>query len=282
MFWKMIVNVKNFLDKCNEHHINAFAAQAAFFILISATPFLMVFSSLIKYTPLTQDLLTDTVKQIIPAYLSPIVVSLIEQVYHQSIGLISIAAVAAIWSSAKGVQCLTDGLNIVNGCEETRNWLFLRFRAIGYTLALIFAILIMLIVLVFGSTLQKAAFRYLPFLERIISSILGIRFLLLLGILVVFFALIFQMLPNRKATLKSQVPGAALGAISWYGFSFALSIYVEYFHGFSAYGSLATLVLVMLWLYFCMYILLLCAEINVCLEERAIPWKGGQREKRGH
>ena len=75
------------------------------------------------------------------------------------------------------------------------------------------------------------------------------------------------MVPNRKASFKSQLPGAILSAVSWYVFSFGLSIYVEYFNGFSTYGSLATIVLVMLWLYFCMYILLLGGEVNMILRD---------------
>ncbi len=81
------------------------------------------------------------------------------------------------------------------------------------------------------------------------------------------------MVPNRKASFKSQLPGAILSAVSWYVFSFGLSIYVEYFNGFSTYGSLATIVLVMLWLYFCMYIPLLCAETNVVFSDLFHKWR---------
>ena len=109
---------------------------------------------------------------------------------------------------------------------------------------------------------------------------MGIRIIIVLGLLIVFFAFIFKMLPNRKATFKSQLPGAVLSAVSWYVFSFALSIYVEYFIGFSTYGRLATIVLVMLWLYFCMYILLLCAEANVVFFDLFLKWRDSLQEKK--
>lgn len=75
------------------------------------------------------------------------------------------------------------------------------------------------------------------------------------------------MLPNKKLTFKSQIPGAAICAVAWYVFSFALSIYVDYFNGFSMYGSLTTIALIMLWLYFCMYIMMMSAEVNVIFNE---------------
>ena len=55
-------------------------------------------------------------------------------------------------------------------------------------------------------------------------------------------------------------------ATAWYVFSFGLSIYVDYFNGFSMYGSLTTIALIMLWLYFCMYIMMMTVEFNVFLE----------------
>ncbi len=280
MLWKIFGNVKTFLDKCRVDNITAFAAQSAFFIILSAIPFLMVFSSLLKYTPVTQEVLTQAVKSYMPSYISPLMISVIGEVYNQSIGLISIAAVVAIWSSAKGLQYLGTGLNMVNNCQETRNWFILRFRAIAYTLVLILAIVIVLVLLVFGSTLQKAAVRYLPIISHFMSVIIGLRIVIIMGVLIVFFALVFKMLPNRKATFKSQLPGAILSAVSWYVFSFALSIYVEYFNGFSTYGSLATIVLVMLWLYFCMYILLLCAETNVVFSDLFRDWRKKLQEKK--
>lgn len=280
MIWKIFGNVKTFLDKCSLDNITAFAAQSAFFILLSAIPFIMVFSSLLKYTPITQTFLTEAVKMYMPSYISPLMISVIREVYSQSIGLTSIAAVVAIWSSAKGLQYLGTGLNMVNNCKETRNWFVLRFRAIGYTLVLILTLVVVLVLLVFGNTLQKAALKYVPIISNFMSLLIGVRIIVVMGLLIIFFALIFKMLPNRKATLKSQLPGAVLSAVSWYVFSFALSIYVEYFNGFSTYGSLATLVLVMLWLYFCMYILLLCAEANVVFFDLFLKWKNNLMEKK--
>lgn len=280
MLWKIFGNVKTFLDKCRDDNITAYAAQSAFFIIMSAIPFLMVFSSLLKYTPITQDVLAHAVKSYMPSYISPLMISIIKEVYSQPVGLISVAAVAAIWSSAKGIQYLGAGLNIVNNCKETRNWFILRFRAIAYTLALILMLVTVLVLLVFGSTLERAALAYLPIISHFMAVLLGLRVVIVMAVLIAFFVLIFKMLPNRRASLLSQLPGAVLSAVSWYVFSFALSVYVEYFNGFSTYGSLATIVLVMLWLYFCMYILLLCAETNVVFYDLFKKWRHKLQGKR--
>ena len=237
LIWKIIGNGKSFFDKCKRDKINAYSAQSAFFILLSTIPFLMVFSSLLQYTPITEGTLLKLYQTALPDYVSAFLISITDEVYNRSVGIISITAIVAIWSAAKGIQYMTDGLNSVNDLEENRNWFVLRLWAIVYTIVF-------------------------------------------LGILFVFFDIIFTMLPNKKLTFKSQIPGAAICAVAWYVFSFALSIYVDYFNGFSMYGSLTTIALIMLWLYFCMYIMMMSAEVNVIFNESFRKWLKRDRTKK--
>ena len=72
-------------------------------------------------------MLLEIIRHLMPEYVSPFLISLVDEVYSRSMGIISITAIIAIWSAAKGVQYMTDGLNSVNDLEETRNWFVLRF-----------------------------------------------------------------------------------------------------------------------------------------------------------
>ena len=102
----------------------------------------------------------------------------------------------------------------------------------------------------------------------------------MLLLLILFFDVIFTALPNTKLTFKSQLPGATACAAAWYVFSFGLSIYVDYFNGFSMYGSLTTIALIMLWLYFCMYIMMMSAEVNVIFNDSIRKWLLKDKEKK--
>lgn len=227
----------------------------------------MLFISLVQYTPVTEGMILNMVNKVMPTYISPFLIGIIHEMYNNSIGLVSVTAVVAVWSAAKGIQYLTGGLNSVYDIEETRNWIFLRIRASLYTLLLVLAIVASLTLMVFGNSLQYLIVQYLPFVAHITFGILKRRSLILLAILILFFAVLFKMLPNRKATFKSQIPGSVMAALGWALLSFGISVYVDYFNGFSMYGSLTTIILVMLWLYFGIYILLVCAEFNNYYEE---------------
>ena len=115
---KMIELVKEFLDKCKKDKINAYSAQSAFFVILSLIPFLMVFSSLLQYTNITEDMVITVIKKIMPQYVSPFLISLVKEIYSRSVGLISITAIVAVWSAAKGIQYMADGLNSVHELEE--------------------------------------------------------------------------------------------------------------------------------------------------------------------
>ena len=280
MIFKIIKNIQIFLKKINDDNINAFAAQAAFFIILSFIPFAMVFSSMIRYTPITESMILEGISRTMPEYISPFFVSIIEEVYNNSTGLISISAVVAIWSPAKGIQYLSSGLNVVNEVKETRSWLILRFRAVCYSFVFMIGILVLLLILVFGTSVKRMLLSYFPFLADRMAKLLPFRFLIIFFILIVLFITIYKALPNNKPSVLSQVPGAVLSAIAWYLFSFGLSIYVKYFNGFSMYGSLTTIVLVMLWIYFCIYIFLLCAELNFLFGHYFSNWLRERREKK--
>lgn len=241
-------------------------------MILSAIPFLMLFSSLIQYTPITEGMILQLVNQAMPQYIAPFVISIINEVYTKSFGIVSVAAVAAIWSAAKGVQYLTDGLNVVNDIEETRSWFVLRFWAIIYTIVFALVIILVLICLVFGHSLQDLIIRYVPLMEYVMDIIMKLRVLVLLVIMIVLFLVVFTLIPNRKTTFRSQLPGAIICALSWYLFSWGFSVYVNYFNGFSMYGSLTTIVLIMLWMYFCMMSMLMSAEFNVVFDEYIEKW----------
>ncbi|MDD7642313.1 MAG: YihY/virulence factor BrkB family protein [bacterium] len=271
---KIIREVVRFVQECKDDNVTAYAAQSAYFTLLSLIPFLLFFGAMLKYTPVSLDFIIKGVNLVLPDYVSGFMVSIIRETYESTLGLISLSAIFAIWSAARGIQYLTEGLNKMYDLEETRNWVVLRFWASIYTFIMIFSLILMLVLLVFGRTLQHWLTQYVPGLAVVTDVLLRLKSLIGIGGLTFIFALFYWAFPNRKGkggqriTYLRQLPGALICAVAWYLFSFGISVYVNYFHGFSSYGSLATIALIMFWLYFCMYILMVCAEVNNLYSER--------------
>ena len=73
----------------------------------------------------------------------------------------------------------------------------------------------------------------------------------------------------RRDWFLDQLPGAMFTAVGWLVISWIFSVYLDIFKGFSSmYGSFTTIILIMLWMYFCMYCILLGGEMNILLGEK--------------
>ena len=165
------------------------------------------------------------------------------------------------------MQAITNGLNTIYHVKETRNWLMNRIYSVFYMLLFVLAIIVSLLMLVLGNRIQVAAQKTIPILGSLMAKIMGARTLLVFAVLIVVFLVLYKVLPNRKATFKSQLPGAFIIAVAWLIFSYGFSLYFEFFPNFgNMYGSLTALIMVMLWLYVCMNLILYGAEINAYFE----------------
>ena len=259
------------IETVNSPHTGAYAAQAAYFFVLSLIPIILLLLSMVQYTQVTMNDVLNAVLPVFPDSVSWLIQSIVIQVYEKADKMIPITVIVALWSAGRGVLSVTSGLNCIYSNTETRNYFYLRIRASIYTVIFLLAIMISLVISVFGNSISAMVYEYVPFLSKVVDFIMRIRTLVTLVVLTVFWDLVYRFLPNRahmaKATLRGQLPGAVFTAFGWQLLSFIFSFYLDVFTGFSdMYGSMTTIVLILLWLYGCMYIILLGGELNALLE----------------
>lgn len=260
--YRLYYIARDFSWQMTKKNIAAFAASTAFFLFLSMIPLLMALCAILPYTSLTEANLISAITQFTPGAMDALVVSVVSDVYARSAGTITIFAIVTIWSAAKAMLALIRGLNAVNDFEETRNYVVLRSIACVYTVIILVAMILALFVMVFGNLIVDILLADIPQLHIFVQFLMHFRFLLSWMVLTLIFALIYAFVPSRKLKFRAQLPGAAFSAVIWSVASFAFSIYVDYFDGFGTYGSLTTVVIIMIWFYMIMYILLIGAHIN--------------------
>lgn len=259
---KLYLIAKDFSAQMKKQDISAYAASIAFFFFLSLVPMLMMICTIIPFTPLTEENLVMAVTEITPDRVDPLAKSLIADVYDRSAGILSIAVVATIWSAAKGVMALMQGLNAINGVEEERNYFVVRGIASFYTMVMLMIVLLSLFLMVFGNQLVDLALYRIPQLKGIISFLMNFRFILVWLILTLLFSVIYAYVPDVKLSFREQIPGALFASVAWSIFSWGFSMYVNYGNAYGIYGSLAIITIVLLWMYFCMYIMMIGAYLN--------------------
>jgi len=271
---KYIKTVRSFMKIIKEDHVSAYAAEASYFIVMSCIPFIMLLMSfvqytVVEYTSITKVDITKMIVSAVPVAFQGMVLAVLDDIYNRTTTIVSITAITAIWSAGRSVVSITKGLNVIYEVKETRNYIFNRVRGAIYTFTFLLVILLSMLLLVFGNKIHVTMVSYWPLVSKITAFLMNIRVVVTLLILTLAFMMVYKFLPNRYATFKSQFPGALITAISWIVFSFGFSIYVDnYWDSSALYGNLATVTLVMLWLYFCMYIVMIGAVINAYFEEK--------------
>lgn len=267
MFLKFIFDVIKGIRRDN---ISAYSAQAAFFVTISFIPFIMLLMSVLQFFPFTIADFTEQILEFFPQAARGFVSSFITEAYQKSDAfLISVAAVSTLWAASIGVYSLTKGLNQVYCADETRNFIVVRLASICYTILFLVFLVLCLLIFVFGNTITAALKTYIPQFFGAAVIVMSLRKLVGMAVLSIFFLIVFTVVPNRKVNIVTQVPGAIISAAGWVIFSYAFSYYYENISGYSyLYGSLSVLVFFMLWLFFCIYIVFIGAEVNSCIEER--------------
>ena len=259
------------IETINSHHTGAYAAQAAYFFVLSLIPIFFLLLTMVQFTPLTIEDVLKAVVAVFPDSVQYFIRSIVIQIYSQSGTVIPVMVIVALWSAGKGVLSVTSGLNAIYANIETRNYIYLRLRATIYTVIFLAAIILSLVLSVFGNSISAMVYEHVPFLSKVVDFIIRIRTFVTLIVLTAFWDLVYKFLPNRgnmaKATFRGQLPGALFTACGWLFISFIFSIYLDIFTGFtSMYGSMTTIILIMLWLYLSMYIILLGGELNALLE----------------
>lgn len=269
---------KRFQQKLEEDSVSVFAAQAAFFIVISFFPFTMLFLTLVNYLPFTVEEVESLSFNILSPSVSGFVNGIVQEIYQKASGaVVSITSITALWSASKSVLAVTRGLNKVYGTPEKRGYLRLRLTAVLYMLVLIVILFVILALLVFGGSINKWLGTIIPDFESFTALFLSLRWLMGFVVLILFFLFLYTVAPERKTRFVTELPGAVLSAVGWVGFSALYSFYIENYSNYSyLYGSITAVVLLMLWLYFCMHILLLGAEVNDMLQDKAYRGEWGE------
>lgn len=278
--------LKPFLNKLTHDNIYAIAGQSAFFLLLSAVPLAIFGVSILQNLHIPVETLNSFFSIVFNEEVSQSFAQFMSNVYESATGVSLVAIIVTLWSAAKGIQAITNGLNRVHETYENRNWLVLRIRSMLYTVVFILILLATMLIVVLGSTINGLLREYHIKIPGIFGVFYHLRFGIVFVYLVVLFAMIYRNVPNltraerKKYGFLYQLPGAFFCAVSWLALSLGISIYVDDFNGFSIYGSLTKLAVVMVWMYFCLVCMLLGAEINRYYHGEIRSFFGWLRRKR--
>ena len=250
--------------------VTGLGSQLAFFFLLSLFPLLIFLFTLLPYLNLDQSEIFMFIRDYAPESVALLIEDTIGEILSsRNTGLLSIGAVATVWSASKGMNALTKALNRSYFTEESRSYIVARGMSVVFTIMLISVLVVALVLPVFGKQIGIFAFSYMGLEANFLYLWNSLRWIIPPFLIFGVFTIIYWLVPNLKLHIKSVIPGAAFATLGWIVTSVGFSYYVGSFGNYSStYGSIGAIIVLMMWLYFSAIILMLGGQINAVMSER--------------
>ena len=258
----------------SEDHVSAFAGNLTYKTLFAIFPFFTFLLSLLglfNATSLVNDMI-DYLSGVMPGsatqFIKTQLLSITQSQAESAFTLGAILSIAlALWGVSGAFRSIMEAMNVMYEVEEDRPFWKVYGLSIFMSLAVIILMLSAFGIVIFGGSVGGGLAGVIG-LGNVFETAWSIAQWPIVACIVLFtFALIYFFAPAAKQKFTWISPGAVLAFVFWLLFSLLFSFYVGNFGSYSAsYGSLAGVIILMLYTYYSALIMLIGAEMNQVIE----------------
>ncbi|MBK5252779.1 MAG: YihY/virulence factor BrkB family protein [Peptostreptococcaceae bacterium] len=255
---------RELLKRINEHNIFGYGAQMAYFFVLSVFPFMIFLFGMLTRFSMSYGGFFDGISKIVPKEVIMVIRDYASAVAPRAnANFLSVTALITIWSASRGIHELRQAMNRAYGVKNVKKYWRKRFISIIYTIALMISI-------VFALTLPSMGKDFVLFMEDILGFDLGFiemflayRWLFIIGFFFAVISFFYYASFDRHDKWRDVIPGTLFAMAGWVALSAGFSMFVNNFGRYTIiYGSLAAMVVLMVWLYMSSIVLMLGGEIN--------------------
>ena len=261
--------------RSRDHGLTDWAAALTYYGVLSIFPALIV---LVAILGLAGDSATRSVLENIdelgPGPAQDIVADAIREISgHQGAAgaALIIGLVAALWSASGYIGAFSRAANVIHGVTEERPFWKLRPLQIAITLLLLFLVGLSAIAVVLSGPLAKEVGNVLGVEGPAVTAWNIAKWPVVAGVVITMVAILYHVAPDtRNPGFRLITPGSIAAVVLWIAASAGFAVYVGSFASYNkVYGSLAGVVVFLVWLWISNLAVLLGAELNAEIERRA-------------
>ncbi|MDO5037648.1 MAG: YihY/virulence factor BrkB family protein [Tissierellia bacterium] len=244
------------------------AASLAYYLILSIFPFLIALLNILPHTPIGDVNIIAPLTQAFPEEISRILILFIRDIkVSNSSTLLSFSLVAGLWSASSALRQIIRNINFSYDFTKDRSFFSNLALSLGLTLGLIFLIILIFITQIFRDQVTQLI-NSIPSLKG--QFYLAGRFsqlIIPLAYMFLSFFLLYYLCPRKedRQNIPTQtfLPGAIFSTVSLVIFSQIFKFYISNFSSYAVtYGSLAGIIIFLLWLYLLGLIILLGGALN--------------------
>lgn len=261
-----------FFKGMQKGYITLRASSIAYSFFLSLFPAILFFFTLIPFIPISNfhAELFSLMKQVIPESIFPMIESTLEDIIKRPHkGVMSIGFFMTLYFSTNGVSSMIQGFNATYHSIETRTWIKQRITSIGLVLVISILVIVSISLIIFGTAALK------DMVENDYIELNLTYYLIKFGRWIVIIALFFFMIsflyyfgPVKKERYRFISAGSSLATLLALIIALGFNFYIGNFSKYNTlYGSIGTLIVFLLWIYFNSIILLVGFELNASISQ---------------
>lgn len=241
----------------------------AYYLLLSLFPLLIAVGNILPYLHINPNSVLPYIAEAIPASIYDDLESSIQALLTQrSGGLLSLSALATLWSSSQSINALQGAMNKAFGVEARKNFIVVRLLSIFVIILLLIALVGVVIVLGLGKMILDSIQPIFLFSTDFIDTFQTLKWPITSFVLLVIMCLIYKVVPNTKVTFISIIPGAIVSTVGWMLLSQVFGLYLSYFSSkIASYQIIGSFIVLILWLNFASIIIVLGGVINATVND---------------
>lgn len=262
--------VRQLLRRYDRHAVGRSSAALTYYLVFAAFPLLVFFSTLLgalkvdgeSVLRLLDSLLPQDVERMVRSYLSYVT-------EHYSRRLLWFSLIFSVWFPLRATDCLLAAMRRAFGTVEMRRTLRYRVRTILFTVWLVVSWSATMVLMTVGRRALELVGGVLQLPAGFADLWNYLRFVLLGLVMFAALAVLYMLALGARQPLREVAAGVVASLAAWMILSVAFSYYVERVAQYSQlYGSVATVVVTLLWLYMSSAVLIMGAELNAVLRRK--------------
>ena len=259
--------IKNIVQRYFRHDVGRSSAALTYYLIFAAFPLIIFFSTLLGLLDLNFEAVLKTLDQILPAEVEQIIRGYFNYVQENQSGkLMAFSLVFSIWFPMRASSSLMRSVQRAFGPRYQKSGFRVQLRTLLFTVWLVGMLSASAVLLMVGRRALRWVNRYIRLPLGLADLWNPLRFVILAFLLFMTLAVLYMVALGERRPLKDVSAGIVVSLAAWMGLSALFSYYVEHIATYSQlYGSIATVVVTLLWLYMSATVIIMGAELNAVL-----------------
>lgn len=272
---------QSFFHRFKDGRISSYSIMIAFYFLLSLFPLLVTAATLLPYFNIDPETVLPYLETLMPEPVLNVIMPAVNSLLTQSNGgLLSLGIITTIWSASKIIKHIQQGINAAYGVNDTGIYIVSRIISVGTLILILLLLMVVIVLFSFGELALENFISVSGWAESALYHFNKIKWPIPIVMLILTLSVVYISTPNLRLRVRDVLPGAALSTLLLLGSVRLFALYINHaIQPITAYGTLSSIFILMVWMRLVGYILLIGAVLNATLHELFIGGPPVRRSK---